>query len=304
MKKYEENLGKFSDFWNDFNSHPKHEHYLFYQFLINSPSYWIAHKLKTKQTIGPDEKIPADIKVVINTYELVGSVYDLLFEEWWERRGYELFYANKAKQKLTLYIDLNMPKKEILEHINHNLDFALKAKKNKNANQINFLVNKIRDTALFVKLRIIEEKANALNAQKKIPNWQIAVMVGYGSKHLKKIDSDTKKTQINTYSRDYLGMFVAKKYKEALYVAENAARGHFPLSDPPKHYLDFNLPIISKLLEEQELKIVKNLVENVEKDIPNKQWEYSEAIIGKINKRRRREKRILKEAEKIISKKS
>ena len=40
-----------------------------------------------------------------------------------------------------------MPKKEILEHINHNLDFALKAKKNKNANQINFLVNKIRDTA-------------------------------------------------------------------------------------------------------------------------------------------------------------
>ena len=43
----------------------------------------------------------------------------------------------------------------------------------KNTNQINFLVNKIRDTALFVKLRIIEEKANALNAQKKIPNWQI-----------------------------------------------------------------------------------------------------------------------------------
>jgi hypothetical protein len=303
MKKYEENLGKFSDFWNDFNSHPKHEHFLFYQFLFHSPSYWLAHKLKTKEKINSHEKIPADIEAVLKTYELVGSVYDLLFEEWWEKRGYELFYANKVKQKLTLYIDLNMPKKEILEHINHNLESALKLKRNKNTNKIIFLVNKVRDTALFVKLRIIEEKANALLGQKKTPNWQIAAKVGYGSKHLKKIESNTKKTQANTYSREYLGMFVAKKYKEALYISENAARGHFPLTEPPKHYLDFNLSVIAKLLEKQELKIVKSLVDNVQKDIPNKQWEYSEAIIRKINKRKRREKRILKEAEKIVSKK-
>lgn len=304
MKKYEKNLGKFSDFWNDFNSHPKHEHYLFFQFLVISPSYWLAHKIKTKKRINTEEKIPSDIKTVLKTYEIVGNVYDLLFEDWWEKNGYELFYENKVKQKLTLYIDLNMPKKQILENVNRNLDDALKARTNKKINQFNFLINKIRDTALFVKLRIIEEKCNAFKLQKKIPNWQIAVNVGYGSKHLKKVDLDSKKTQSNTYSRDYLGMFVAKKYTEAIYIAENAARGLFPLATAPKYYLNFNLPVISNLLEKQDLEIIKKLVENVEKDIPNKQWEYSEAIIKKINKRKRKEKRILKEAEKIASRQS
>jgi hypothetical protein len=301
MKNYENNLNKFSDFWADFNSHPKHEHFLFYQFLITSPSYWLAHKIKTKQKIPTKEKIPPDFELVLKTYEKVGNVYDLLFEDWWEKKGYELFYLNKSKQKLTLYIDLNKSKREILKYINNNLDNALNSSKNPDKPQLEFLVNKIRDTALFIKLRIIEEKAHSINDIKKIPNWQIATKVGYGSKHLKKVDIDVKRTQSNLYSRSYLGMFVAKKFKEALFVAENAARGLFPLTTEPKFYLNFDLTHLHKLFDQQDFKIVKNLSDNIENDIPNKQWEYSEAIIRKINKKRRKEKRILKEAEKILS---
>ncbi|TXI12532.1 MAG: hypothetical protein E6Q68_03630 [Polynucleobacter sp.] len=282
---------------------PEIEHFLFYQFLLISPSYLVAHKIRTGKSLKKIS-VPEDIEDVLDLYDRVGDIYGLVFEKWWQKSGSQIFSPKKSKDKISITLDLTKSKSTLIGVVSKVIDNALSSAKLKNDSRIKFLVNKVRDTSLFIRLRIVEEKVRSISEHpdQKTPNWQIAVNIGFGSKHLEKLNLTTKRSGKNESNRNYLGMFVSKNYKEALHFSENAARGIFPSNKVVSTHLEFSIPDLARIIEKQSRAEIIFMSDNAVEDIPNKSWEYSNAIIKKINKNRRKERRILEKAEKLINK--
>jgi len=180
------------------------EHDYFYRFLLISPSYQLAHRFATGEEIAKQEIARVkDWDLVLTTYSRCGNIFVLPFLKWWEQIGRDLFY--KKKDDGTYTADGPMP----------------------------LLINKINDLTLDEALRLIETKPYLeTTLRKKIENWSLGASLGIKSQWVKQLKVVDKKTPQNLEARTKLGILVSKKLKEALYLAENAARGNFPSLKP------------------------------------------------------------------------
>ena len=61
-----------------------------------------------------------------------------------------------------------------------------------------------------------------------------------GFLHIEDLNKNSKKTLDNLEARTALGVLVSKKLKEALYIAENAARGIYPSNEKIRTGLEFD----------------------------------------------------------------
>ena len=59
---------------------PDIEHFMFYQCLILSSSYAIAHRIRSNQ-LRKTETVPKDIDLVLKIYDQVGNIYKKPFEK-------------------------------------------------------------------------------------------------------------------------------------------------------------------------------------------------------------------------------
>jgi hypothetical protein len=188
------------------------EHAYFFRFLLISPSYQLAHRFATGEEVTKHEI--ARVKnwdLVLTTYSQCGNVFDLPFLKWWDQTGCDLFYKRKEDGTYTA----NGP--------------------------IPLLVNKINELTLDEALRLIETKPYLENViGKKAENWSLGASLGIKSQWVKQIKVGDKKTPQNLEARTKLGILVSKKLKEALYLAENAARGNFPSLEPIDSGLKFD----------------------------------------------------------------
>ncbi len=188
------------------------EHDYFFRFLLISPSYQLAHRFATGGEI--DKQKIARVKdwdLVLNTYSRCGNIFDLPFLKWWEQTGRDLFY--KKKDDGTYTADGPMP----------------------------LLINKINDLTLDEALRLIETKPYLeITLRKKVENWTLGASLGIKSQWVKQLKVGDKKTPQNLEARTKLGILVSKKLKEALCLAENAARGNFPSLEPIGFGLKFD----------------------------------------------------------------
>jgi hypothetical protein len=188
------------------------EHQLFYEFLIISPSYLLAHELAIGLSV--DEAVIESIpnwEAVMRTYALCGDIFNTPFLKWWESLGRKAFYIQHEDGTYTA------------------------------DGPVQFLVNKVNEQSLVDCLCLVNDKSRIEKTQgKRIENWRLAIESGIKSKWADALKGATKKTFDNLEARTTLGVLVSKKLKEALFISENAARGSFPSINPIDTGLKFN----------------------------------------------------------------
>ena len=225
----------------------KHEY--FFKYLQISPSYWLAHrKIALKEKI-PRNELPEDFSEVVALYKKVGDVFSRTFESWWSDRGHSLFSKTEKTHKVWLTVDLSKGKQQLMRDYENFLD-QLEAKKKSTVKKdlIQFHVNKIRLTSLFQRRYLVTERAFFIeNKVKKERLWAIGKSIRIASKWTKHIRLDSKKTATNAPVRDYLSILVSKNLKDALALAENAARGHFPSLQSSESFLKFDYVNIKRV---------------------------------------------------------
>lgn len=188
------------------------EHEYFYLFLLISPSYQLAHRFTTGDEVAK-QKIAGvkDWDLVLTTYSRCGDIFNLPFLKWWDQTGRDLFY--KRKDDGTYTADGPMP----------------------------LLINKINELTLDEAERLILAKPYLeIKLRKKAENWSLGVDALIKSQWVQQLKVGDKKTPQNLEARTKLGILVSKKLKEALYLAENAARGNFPSLEPIDSGLKFD----------------------------------------------------------------
>jgi hypothetical protein len=199
------------------NGLPYDEHDAFYEYLLISPSYLLAHQLATGTQLNKNQTtgIP-DWEIVEKTYALCGNVYERTFLQWWDCTGRALFYTQQSDGS---YVE----------------DGPLKLQKNK----INMLT-------LMKGYVLVNFKHSGVEFEEKIPNWKLGVDANIRSKWVKELKGQKKLTHENLEARTELGVLVSRKIKEAFNIAENAARGSFPNSTKIETGLDFDYRTIRK----------------------------------------------------------
>jgi hypothetical protein len=195
------------------------EHEFFYEFLLISPSYYKAHQFVTGRSVRRD--VNSNISqwdLVLETYALCGNVYAMPFLGWWETVGRALFYT---KQNDGTYLPQG---------------------------SISLLNNKLNERTLIECLTLVNEKPRLekMNSS-RVENWRLGVECGIHSKWTHQLKGTSKKTHDNLEARTALGILVSKKIREALYIAENAARGVFPSLSHIDSGLAFDYPVIHEL---------------------------------------------------------
>lgn len=229
---------------------PTDKEEVFVEFLLASPSYQLAHKFRTVG-LSKDEKrmTPKDFKKVLEVYDACGDVANMGFEAWWDSTGrFQLRSHTRTDQLIVYPVDLSLRADTLVRQFQ---DFVKAAKSTKNlpVPRIRIVTNKVRTTALHAKAALIYEKGRAeLRRKTRIENWRLAVMTGLKSKWSKGLKEGSKKTVDNMEARVFLGALVSKHFKEALYLAENAARGVFPSMEPIETGLEFDYTESYRLL--------------------------------------------------------
>jgi hypothetical protein len=235
---------------------PSIRHELFYKFLLISPSYSLAHQIICKGIKIAKVRLPKDFSKVLDTYRMVGNIYDVSFDDWWDMTGRKILVADEKALFVPFKINLANSKKQILAKVSELIDrFDSETLNNRNNEKITLRSNKIRIQTLEERYELAYIKsrwAPEVNFQadgspgKKRPNWFIALEAKKFLKsyknclYINKVKWGDRKTSMNEQYRNYLGMLVDRNLKEALSISENAARREFPLETSSSTHLKFN----------------------------------------------------------------
>lgn len=250
----------FGQTWRELSKSALLKHKLFIRALMFSPSYQLAHLLRTDRAdIVSNFELPKDFNEVLKTYDLIGNIFDVTFEEWWASKGINLFDRSPKFERLVVNINLSNPRDQIHQKIDLLIDQALGLKKgSERQNLIRFQENKIRPKTIYDRLDLvwlksiispIDDDGKPVPAfQWKLPFFLKAFITGdfesiFSGDHL---HTKSKKTEKNLKARRYLSIVVSKNLREALNVCENAARGKFPNKANTSSKLKFNYPWIMR----------------------------------------------------------
>lgn len=275
-------------------SFPTDEHEAFYEFLLISPSYQLAHKQHTSGLTKDEKKaLPKDFKQVLALYDVCGDVYSTTCTEWWESGGRELFTDTAAKLQQLYLVDLTQDTTKLVADFKDYIR-QCKAEITQVPNrQIKILTNKIRIGTLHKNAAMIYDKARLQwKSGKRVENWRLALIVGLKSRWAKDLTPDSKKTIENVSARTYLGILVSKHLRDALVVAENAARGRFPCLDPIDTPFDFDYKFIWDVSWKSSSRNMKLRFERERQGIKVKKTYYERKVKPKLRK--------LKELEELI----
>ncbi len=204
---------------------------VFFEFLLMSPSFQLAYKLRT-QGLNKEEKslLPSDFNRVLEIFDLCGNIFETDFDSWWEDRGRDLLRSSNQYEDLIAYpVDLSKSANILIKEFTNFVSEVKSLRKSKPTSPITILTNKTRLQALHLRLALVNDKGRLeWKSGKKIENWRLGVEVDIKSKWTTELKTATKNTIDNLEARTSLGILVSKHLKEALYLAENAARGVFP----------------------------------------------------------------------------
>lgn len=244
---------------------PSEMHSLFFEYLLISPSYYLAYKQLFLGERVKRSQMPERFNEVLKLCDRAGDIYNVSFDDWWDEIGIDLL-APERRQRTVLYrLDLTLSKNQILNNVEIYLD-GLKNANTSDNQQIKFLTNKIRLDTLRSRLNFVHSKVySRVNVSSEGPallpkkkHWELAIESShfeqYRSSYGAVIDikDDLSRNKKNKKQIAYLTMLFSKSLKEALYISENAARGNFPskelLSCP-----DFDYVNLLNLLTDQAI---------------------------------------------------
>lgn len=239
------------------------KHELFFQFLRVSPSYQYVHAVKTGEISKKIPKNNRHLNKVIDTYNLIGDVFNTDFPAWWETRGHSLFFG---KDYLNLFVKLDLSKssKQEIFRVGQLIEQSFEKYKSDEP-RVRLEKNKIRLSTLQDRMNFLTEKAaDSMYDSPKRPGWVLLdLSEQIQTKH--SLSFRTKKSSLNSYERIYLTMLSSKYLHDALVLSENAALGIFPSFNKNQSEMKFDFWAVGEL-EGREAKYI-----NVPKN--NRQFE-------------------------------
>lgn len=223
------------------------------------------YQLKPSQ--ASDEKmrlsLMSDFDRVLKTYDEFGDLSANQFERWWIERGIDIFgydYSppipvklaqldrgeevrdeinNILKKYLTeqrvsqgnpptifIALPLVLPKRRLLKQVSLMIDQAkvpvpIKAHKAKRS----LTAKRLRYKPLQMCLDVLRGRAK----NPDMPLWKLGLKCNISPKNKDSIEADAKPNSKNVDQRIVLGVLTSRALSRAIYIAEHAARGDFPL---------------------------------------------------------------------------
>lgn len=268
------------------HTQPTAGYQLMFEFLRISPSYELARKARTKKLTAEDRRsLPSDFDQVLKTYDLFGDVNCVLFRSWWLRRGLKVFGNPYAKPKvhavsllganadislsqLDADLGMNLRDQRRDEGLNASLLVALplSLKTSEVLKQVKKLLDANRDqvgtsthqpkiklsgkrlhaNAIFKGLRLLWFKA----AKPKWELWRLGAKAQFSESYSSVLKPDAPKKivmPLDVDDRRAMTKITFRALNKFLLMAENAARGKFPSSDPVE-MSEFDFPKIAQRL--------------------------------------------------------
>jgi hypothetical protein len=236
-------------------------------FLKLSPSYAEVHRLYTANPRRP--RIPASLKAVAEVYEIVGDVYTERVHDWPNERWVDIFGLHLASEQLKMLCVLSKGRTVSLGALtplmNRYLDSTRPLMNNPKTmilaipldQKIEPMISTIREAIQFYREQdavdhddapatpqlTLEEGGtrliNLIEMYKTVlykanhpehTAWQIAYDLNFSPVHNQAIDEGYNVNISPEDARKALGNTTQRNLKTAFDIAENAARGKFPLT--------------------------------------------------------------------------
>lgn len=256
-------------------------------YLRFSPSYEIARQIRAKELPKSSlKKMPADFGKVLQVYDDFGDVRFIDFPNWYFENRRRIFGVMPETPHISTITRLQKGKERELDkiandffkfNVMHGLDMRqrinlvaipLDKKKSELMKEFSEYLDKHgakapdpEDTK-YIGLKGLQTRAT-INALKviwlhaympKAPLWEIGAISDVSKTFSMKLSS-LKKTSGNEDARYLMTITVAKLFKRALLIAENAAYGRFPSDKPTSSTLEFDWQSLTKLLQQRKTKL-------------------------------------------------
>jgi len=285
------------------HTQPTAAYQLMFEFLRVSPSYELARKARTTGLSKEEKKIlPEDFEQVLKTYDLIGDVNCVLFRLWWLKRGLGVFGNPYSKPDIheiaVLPAGSDMEVKQILSSLQSDfsdkrrdegltasvlVSLPLDLKTTEVLRKVRKLLNAYKDKDVGAptppKIKLMGKRFHANPMFKGLrllwiraakPNWELwrlgakAQLSDSYSKELDPAAPRKAKDTIEIDDRITMSKITFRALHRFEHIAENAARGRFPCSDPVA-LSEFNYPEIAqrllkhtKWVKSKKLKWVEN----------------------------------------------
>lgn len=260
---------------------------LMLEFLKWSPSYALAHRLRTNQisktaakndlarmfgaktqprsgASNTKRQLWEDFLKVLQTYDDFGDVYTPNIEQWWEVRGKALFTIETAKPKvhqvgriepkedfemgfvkslqrhfevtrpkegnateLILTVPLGQSRRSLMKQIGMLIDRAkVPVKPRSKKPKRTFAAIRLRHEPLLMYLRVMKHRKD----RPELKLWELGALADVSADNKEGLTGkNVKATSMNRDQRLNMASLTSRALKRGKLVAENAARGEFPL---------------------------------------------------------------------------
>ena len=256
-------------------------------FLRFSPSYEIARQIRSNELPKSQiKKMPADFEKVLRVYDDFGDVRFIDFPSWYFENKRRLFGVMPETPRISTITRLQKGKERDLVKIAdefykfsvmRGLDMRqrinlvaipLDKKKSELLKEFSEYLDRHAarvpepEGAIYLPIKSLQIKAT-INALKviwlhayipKAPLWEIGAISGVSKTYSKELSS-LKKTGANEEARYLMTITVAKLFKRALLIAENAAYGRFPSDQPITKALEFDWTTLNSMLQARKKKL-------------------------------------------------
>jgi len=257
----------------------EHRLYRFwFEFLALSPSYELARRYRANKgrlSKQDQDRLPKDFDDVLKVYDAFGDVQKSSFHIWWVNRAIELFgisgkpstlaplykiapskSPDRAKMNATItkYLDnvwvsqnkpgaiilaipLDSTRQKVLKSVKQLLDEHLQAPKIPDKPAYALATKDLHIKNVIDAMSVLWIRA----AKPEWELWKIGVEANISKLYSKKFDAfKSKRTNANYDEFRTLEQMTSRKFKIAVNIAENAARGIFPSQTPCINLVKFD----------------------------------------------------------------
>lgn len=231
--------------------------FMYYQYLLISPSYYQAHLYRTTSGQQPPAGRVTDLDSVLAVYDVVGDVFTQPFEVWWEKNG-EKIYRNVGREKIQMDLDQAQSREEYLDQFQQQLDEYLEVSRW----PLQFLHNGAHERSMMTRLIMVQAMVlYPIVYATPVERWRLALALGLSPDYRGadgNLRTDSDPSVLDASDRNQLDVQAHNNLKGAINIAENAARGRFADANDLEVHFEFDYDLLAIILAnnfEQDLEL-------------------------------------------------
>jgi hypothetical protein len=245
---------------------------LWMEYLAVSPSYELARRYRAGTLTAEEQAaLPADFDLVLSVYDDLGDVQRVTFLDWWSEHGLSVFGYEGSKPRVRRIDTLRSNRhRKAPERVQKFIEDGWTEQGQPNAMLVSIPVglSKTQITRQLGKLLARYDEGHRVLPERKAkyplagtrqrkdtlfrylfvvwvrcamprqPLWRVGARGKVSDTYSRELDAKARIPRgEQVYDRSVLAILTSRAWSRGMALAENAARGHFPSYDVPKHAL-------------------------------------------------------------------